>query len=246
MKKPLPEHFQITEHDVLNVEHELEKIKKSKPPPAESPLGIFFQVVCLFATIYFAREIVNERIENLVFRIIAGTFGVVFVMGLLAKFMLAMKPDFDAETVARIHELRVKQESVRKFKAERSKWNYFNIRSGAGYWQKLRGLNLEKATAQLFQENGYQVQLTKRVGDEGIDLIMFKDGKKILAQCKGLKSKLGVGAIRDAVGVQSLNPDAEMYVICPMGFTAPSQTLASEGNIKLWDADQLVSLVKYD
>ena len=55
------------------------------------------------------------------------------------------------------------------------------------YWRFLRGIEFEQELAALLRSLGYQVQSTPKSDDQGIDLILTKDGKITIVQCKGQK-----------------------------------------------------------
>jgi hypothetical protein len=87
------------------------------------------------------------------------------------------------------------------------------------YWKSLRGVEFEKALANLYKSLGYSVLITKGSGDEGIDLILEKDNKETIVQCKGHEKPIGVGAIRDLYGVLMHTRADSAILACPAGFT---------------------------
>ncbi len=113
-----------------------------------------------------------------------------------------------------------------------------------GYWKSLRGTRFETALARLYKKTGYSVSQTKGSGDEGIDLILMKDGKKTAVQCKGHKKPIGVGAIRDLYGAM-MHFGAESAVLaCPAGFTKGVWQFAKNKSIELISASDLVEMAE--
>lgn len=112
------------------------------------------------------------------------------------------------------------------------------------YWKSLRGTLFEKELARLYTSLGYSVRLTKGSGDEGIDLILHKDSKKIIVQCKGHEKPIGVGVIRDLYGTM-IHSGAECAVLaCPAGFTDGVRKFAKGKPIELLSAKELVEMAE--
>jgi HJR/Mrr/RecB family endonuclease len=112
------------------------------------------------------------------------------------------------------------------------------------YWKLLKGVEFERELSRLYTDMGYSVRLTKGSGDEGIDLILRKDNKEIIVQCKGHEKPIGVQAIRDLYGVM-MHKGAECAVLaCPVGFTDGVKTFAYGKPIKLLTAKELVEMAE--
>lgn len=111
-----------------------------------------------------------------------------------------------------------------------------------GYWKSLKGMKLEKALARLYKEMGYSVRQTKGSGDEGIDLILSKEGKTTVVQCKGHKKPIGVGAIRDLYGTMMHEGTESAVLACPAGFTKAVRKFATGKPIRLISATDLVEM----
>lgn len=113
-----------------------------------------------------------------------------------------------------------------------------------GYWKSLRGRNFEKALARLYSDTGYTVRITKGSGDEGVDLILWKDEKKIVVQCKGHKKPIGVSVIRDLYGAMMHFEANSAILACPAGFTIGVKKFATDKPIQLISATDLVEMVE--
>ena len=68
------------------------------------------------------------------------------------------------------------------------------------HWQSLDGIGFERELAVLFRALGYRVESTPVSGDQGIDLILSKDGKLAVVQCKAHKNGVGPAVARDLLG----------------------------------------------
>ena len=68
------------------------------------------------------------------------------------------------------------------------------------HWMSLSGDAFERELGTLYRHLGYQVALTAKSGDQGIDLILRKDGKTTVVQCKGYQSPVGPAVARELFG----------------------------------------------
>ena len=112
------------------------------------------------------------------------------------------------------------------------------------YWKSLRSVQFEKALANLYRNLGYSVQETKGSGDEGIDLILRKNNKETIVQCKGHEKPIGVGAIRDLCGAMTHARVERAVLACPAGFTDGVRKFADGKPIELLTAKELVEMAE--
>jgi HJR/Mrr/RecB family endonuclease len=56
------------------------------------------------------------------------------------------------------------------------------------WWKSLDGAKFEQEVALLWEGRGYKVQRTGRSGDEGVDIVLTRDGAKIIVQCKAQRN----------------------------------------------------------
>lgn len=186
-----------------------------------------------------------------------AAFGMLFMLipiiaALPSMFIVAMMRPFnlflDEKNSASLHSeelIRIEKEieQLESYNAAILAWKNYNTETGHNYWLSLRGEALEYAVASMLRRIGWTVETTKKSGDGGIDLIISKDSKRILAQCKGYAEKIGVAPIRDAAGVKSISGD-EFVVIGPSGFTAGAVEFAVKSGIVLWDVRKLTTIAE--
>ena len=110
------------------------------------------------------------------------------------------------------------------------------------FWKKIKGVELENSVKDILENKKWTVSTTKTVGDAGIDLICERNGKRVLIQCKGEARPLGVGAVRDAAGVNAIEKPDLMVVVAPNGFTSGSIDVASKAGLKLLTSTDLVDI----
>lgn len=133
--------------------------------------------------------------------------------------------------------------SLERFEKDLFQWNNYNLETGYEYWNNLKGVALELAVSDLLERFGWSTEVTKKSGDGGIDLIIKKNGREILVQCKGHALNIGVGPIRDAAGVKSLHKK-DFIVVGPSGFSKGAREFAEQSDIDLWDTQKLINVAK--
>lgn len=107
------------------------------------------------------------------------------------------------------------------------------------YWLSKSGRELEDAVADLFSDNGYEVELTPYSHDEGVDIILRRDGKTTIVQCKAFGKSCGPNVARDLFGTMHAFGASDAILVCPRGFTQATQEFARGKPIKLFDVDAL-------
>jgi len=104
----------------------------------------------------------------------------------------------------------------------------------------------ERLIGESFRGRGYEVTETGGGGsDGGVDLLLAKDGKSFLAQCKHWRTRgVGVSTIRELKGVIAARHAAGGFVITSGQFTPAARQFAQSCEIELIDGDRLVSLLR--
>lgn len=105
-------------------------------------------------------------------------------------------------------------------------------------------MEFERALARLYTNRGYSVFQTKGSGDEGIDLILSKEGKRTIVQCKGHEKPIGIGTIRDLYGTMMHSGADNAILACPAGFTKAVRNFAEGKSIQLISAVDLVKMAE--
>jgi hypothetical protein len=98
----------------------------------------------------------------------------------------------------------------------------------------------EVVTCRLFEDLGYEVELTQQTRDEGIDVIALRKTPELgfeeryLIQCKrySLTNRVDVSAVRELVGVGQWEPHTGLILATTSTFTAPARELASRSATK--------------
>ena len=113
------------------------------------------------------------------------------------------------------------------------------------FWRSLQGVAFERELGALYAKVGYGVTVTPPSGDDGIDLILKREGKTIIVQCKNTKNPVGPAVIRELYGTLQAT-DAEGAVLASLsGWTVgvtefargkPIQLLAIADVLRLQDS----------
>lgn len=86
-------------------------------------------------------------------------------------------------------------------------------------------------------------QTTKTTGDFGADLILYKDGIKIIVQAKRYSKHVGVSAIQESFSAKSYYNANESWVVTNNYFTQQAKELSYKNGVKLIDRDRLIDLI---
>lgn len=107
------------------------------------------------------------------------------------------------------------------------------------------GHQFEKFCGELLRKNGYyDVDVTKGSGDQGIDIIAFKDGIKFGIQCKCYASDIGNKAVQEAFSGKTYYNCHVGVVLTNRYFTRSANDLAKKNGILLWDRGYLLDMVR--
>lgn len=108
----------------------------------------------------------------------------------------------------------------------------------------MEGHQFEHFCAQLLIKNGFcNVDVTRGSGDQGIDIIAYKDGVKFGIQCKCYSTDIGNKAVQEAYA-------GKTYYNCHVGavltnryFTHSAIDLSNSNGILLWDRGYLIDMM---
>jgi len=110
----------------------------------------------------------------------------------------------------------------------------------------LSWLQFEYLVGEAFRRQGYVVE--ERGGstpDGGVDLDLWKSGKKTVVQCKRWKSKqVGVNIVRELYGVMTSEGADEAVVVSSGDYTKEARKFANSKPIRLIDGKQLFSMIR--
>jgi len=102
------------------------------------------------------------------------------------------------------------------------------------------GFDFEYHCADLLAVDGFiNVQVTRRSGDYGIDILAEKDGVTYAIQCKRYSGLVGIKAVQEAYAGRDYYDRMVGAVLTNQYFTKPAIQAARKLKILLWDRDYM-------
>ena len=112
--------------------------------------------------------------------------------------------------------------------------------------RRLPWSRFERLIGEFFRRQGYEVQETGRPsGDGGVDLVLTKDGRKHLVQCKQWRAQsVGVTVVRELNGVIAARGAAGGFVVTSGTFTREARAFADSCSVELVDGQELAAIFR--
>lgn len=108
----------------------------------------------------------------------------------------------------------------------------------------MEGHEFEYYCANILEKNGFNdVEVTPGSGDNGIDIIAYKDYVKYGIQCKCYSSDIGIKAVQEVFAGAKYYDCHVPVVLTNRYFTRQAKELAEKTNVLLWDRDKLNELI---
>jgi restriction system protein len=114
--------------------------------------------------------------------------------------------------------------------------------SGIEEIDKMDGRTFENYLGSLFKYHGYNVVITQVSGDYGADLIIEKDGRKIVVQAKRYNKNVGIAAIQQVHAAIAFYKANEAWVVTNSGYTEAAHRLAKSNKVRLIGRDELIEM----
>jgi restriction system protein len=97
----------------------------------------------------------------------------------------------------------------------------------------------ENFMANVFDQKGYVVQTTPASGDQGVDLLVTIDDRKVAVQLKRYTAPVGNAAVQAAFAGMFHYKAKEAWVITTSSFTPGAKQLAKSTGVRLIDRTEL-------
>lgn len=114
------------------------------------------------------------------------------------------------------------------------------LKSGITRVDQMTGIEFENYLSVLFRKLGFETSITKSSGDYGADLILNKDGKKIVVQAKRYKKNVGIKAVQEISSAKLHYGGHEAWVVTNSGYTTAARELARTNQVKLFHREDLI------
>ena len=99
--------------------------------------------------------------------------------------------------------------------------------------------------ADVLRKNGYSnIEITKTSGDQGIDIIAYKNHIKYGIQCKCYTSDVGNKAVQEVFAGKAFYQCHLGIVLTNRYFTKSAIELADKNGIILWDRNRLLEMIE--
>lgn len=118
-------------------------------------------------------------------------------------------------------------------------------KSGIHDIDRMDGYQFEMYLKALLMELGYKSEVTKKSNDFGADLVMNKNGSRVVIQAKryGIKNRVSISAVQQVYSSMPMYKASESWVMTNSMFTKSAVTLAKACNVKLYDREQLMNFI---
>jgi len=118
------------------------------------------------------------------------------------------------------------------------------LHSGINAADRMTGEQFEEFLLCHYKKLGYSGNTTAVTGDFGADLILKKDGEKIVVQAKRYEgNKVGVAAVQQIIAAKSYYKAGKGVVATNNYFTKNAAELAGKTGIELIDRDGLIEIM---
>jgi restriction system protein len=153
-----------------------------------------------------------------------GAFGMLAWLVLAACWFAALVSFLDARRKRRLLETRTDLDSL-----------------AATGWR-----DFERLVGEAFRRQGYAVEETGLGGaDGGIDLILRRDGRRTLVQCKQWRrDRIPVNVVREMYGLLGHHKADKVIIAAWGGFTLDAASFASDKPIELIDGETLLGMIR--
>ena len=116
------------------------------------------------------------------------------------------------------------------------------LRKEVEFWESLSGAEFERELASLFIRVGYQVEMTPMSRDEGVDLVLKRNGKIGIVQCKRYAQPAGPAIARELLGSMVAYHADYAVLACTGGFTQGVHEFVRDKELHLMSVHDIVQL----
>lgn len=127
------------------------------------------------------------------------------------------------------------------------KFSYKSTRLNASLWKErqwwwtLDGWQFEQEVANVFRINGYNAKVTKGSGDGGVDIILKRNGRTSIVQCKHYQNPVPPEPIRALWGCKDDFGADEVILVASSGITdMGARFVQNKPNFKVLNLDDII------
>ena len=113
-------------------------------------------------------------------------------------------------------------------------------------FDNMEGHEFEHYCANVLRQNNFErVEVTRGSGDQGVDIIAYKDGLKYAIQCKNYSSHLGNTPVQEVFAGKTFYKCDVAVVMTNQTFTQGAIDLANATGVLLWDRYKLMNMIDH-
>jgi HJR/Mrr/RecB family endonuclease len=109
--------------------------------------------------------------------------------------------------------------------------------------RQMSGPQFEVFVANLFRAMGYDAQVLGGSGDQGVDVLVKTDGKRIAVQCKNYSKAVGNKPVQEVYAGATYHQCSQAWVVAPAGYTKGAVELSRRVGVLLYDASSIRSWI---
>lgn len=115
-------------------------------------------------------------------------------------------------------------------------WFYKNFFGYSTATSDSEGIDFEHTCANILRGRGFSnVEVTKASGDQGVDVLASKDGRRYAVQCKLYSNPVGNKAVQEVYAGKTYYGCTDAAVMTNSTFTESAKVLADSLGVELWE-----------
>ena len=118
------------------------------------------------------------------------------------------------------------------------------LESGIEVIDTMTGVEFEELLLAHFRNLGYRGELTQTTGDYGADLVLQKDGTRVVVQAKRWRQVVGIESVQQVIGAIKYYAATKGMVVTNSVFTQNVVDLAQANSIELIDREKLIEMLR--
>ena len=207
-----------------------------------SPLGCLVGLIGLLIAFLIALAVTRDLGAALGWGILGGGLPSLLVAGLVdeAFFSKFKRSRLLASPVA--SQIKLYEDALAAYQEAEREAERQRRRKLHDYWMSLDGDEFEQELGTLYRYLGYRVESTPSSGDQGVDLILRKNGKTTVVQCKSHQAPVGPAVARELLGSLVASGADNAILACIGGFTRGVKEFVRGKRIALVSASDLATL----
>ena len=137
---------------------------------------------------------------------------------------------------------RIKTARLFQVEAAHRLWQEREALKQQATWKSLGGYEFEEEIGKLLRQHQFDVTVTPKSGDGGVDLIAKRRRQTVIVQCKGHQRPVGIATLRELYGVRDDFFATGLVVATYSGVAKSAADWARNKCIEIWDVGHIAAL----